>query len=90
MADETEILKKTEAPTTTTDTVRSKTETVAYSVGAVSPDSRILGVSVMAWALMILVVSVCALNFCQIGIYDHTVTLSLMVASFYAGAKSSK
>jgi len=90
MADETEILKKTEAPPTADTALREKTETVKYTVGAVSPDSRILGVSVMAWALMILVVSVCALNFLQIGIYDHTVTLSLMVASFYAGNKSAK
>jgi len=87
MADETEILKKSDVPP---GTQSEKTETVKYTVGAVSPDSRILGVSVMAWALMILVVSVCVLNFLQIGIYDHVVTLSLMIASFYAGQKSTK
>lgn len=71
-------------------TIREKTETTRYSVGAVSPDSRILGVSVMAWNFLLVTGTICTCQLLQIGIYDHMVTLSLMLASFYAGAKLSK
>lgn len=87
MADETEILKKSDLPAGTT---QEKTETVKYTVGAVSPDSRIFGVSVMAWVFLILTLTVCGLNVFQIPIYDHLVTISLMIASFYAGQRAAK
>lgn len=66
---------------------REKTETTRYSVGAVSPDSRMFGVSVMAWNFLLVTLTVCYCQIMQIGIYDHMVTLSLMLASFYAGSK---
>lgn len=71
-------------------TVREKTETTRYSVGAVSPDSRIFGVSVMAWNFLIVTLTICTCQLLGIGIYDHMVTLSLMLASFYAGRTLSK
>lgn len=70
--------------------VKEKTDASRYSVGAVSPDSRIFGVSVMAWNFLIVTLTVCTCQLLSIGIYDHMVTLSLMLASFYAGAKMSK
>lgn len=71
-------------------TIKEKADTTRYGVGAVSPDSRIFGVSVMAWNFLIVTLTVCACQLLSIGIYDHMVTLSLMLASFYAGAKMSK
>ena len=82
------------APTVPTQAVKTQTTTTTVEesagVGAVSKDSRIWGVSVMAWVLLIVTVTVCALNFMQVQIYDHLVNLSLVAIGFYAGQKSAK
>lgn len=87
MPGETETLKKPEMPA---GTQSEKTETVKYTVGAVSPDSRILGVSVLAWALIMIVGVVCYCNIMKVEVVEPLYTLSLVVVSFYCGQKSTK
>jgi hypothetical protein len=67
----------------------TRTEATKYTNGAgsVAPDSRIFGVSIMAWTLLLLMVTVCFCNLFQLPIYDHLVNLSLVAIGFYAGNK---
>lgn len=88
MAEEnpTEIIAK---PSTETVT-KQETTTTSRFPGSVAPDSRIFGVSIMAWVFLLLTLTVCYCNIFQVPLYDHLMTLSLMIASFYAGQKTGK
>lgn len=78
----------TENPTTE---VNQKTETVSrYTVGAVSPDSRFMNVSVLAWVLLIVILTVCGMAVCRIEVTEPLYTLALIITSFYTGKQVGK
>lgn len=90
MADEIPV-EPADPPATSHVEVSTKTETVrSAGPGAVSADSRIFGVSILAICLMALILTICGLNIFRLPIYDHLVTLSTVLLSFYAGQKSAK
>lgn len=77
-----------------TATVETKTTTVESTTqengpGTVSKDSRIFGVSIMAWTLLMLIITICYCQVLQVPLYDHMLNLSLIAIGFYAGRKTS-
>ncbi len=78
--EDTQVISKT--ATTTVETTNG--------AGAVSKDSRIFGVSIMAWVFLMVVMTICICQLWVIPLYDHMAALSLTLCGFYAGSKINK
>lgn len=89
---DTTLLNKNEQPpasaTSQVTTVTTKEESIG--VGSVSKDSRIFGVSIMAWALLIMIMTLAGCQLLGLGVYDCTKDITLIIISFYAGKQMNK